>query len=113
VKTWIAAPPRWLEIHDTFRLDQVSGLDEGETAAIILAESLHADLLLIDERRGYRVAKERGLRGTGTFGVLDLAATRGLLDFKQAIERLRSTTFRSPEAMLAALLEKHSGGDTG
>ena len=40
VKAWIAAPPVWLEIHDTTGLPLVSGLDEGETAAIALAEIL-------------------------------------------------------------------------
>jgi len=39
----------------------VSGLDDGETAAIALAEALHADLLLIDERLGFRIARKRGL----------------------------------------------------
>ncbi len=34
VRNWIAAPPMWLEIHDIIGLPQVSGLDEGETAAI-------------------------------------------------------------------------------
>ena len=40
---WIANPPSWLEIHDTTGLPRVSGLDEGETEAIALAESLRAD----------------------------------------------------------------------
>ena len=39
VRRWIAAPPAWLEIHHTSGLPEVSGLDEGETAAISLAES--------------------------------------------------------------------------
>lgn len=42
------------------------GLDPGETAAILLAEQLHADALLIDERRGRSVATARGLRVIGT-----------------------------------------------
>jgi hypothetical protein len=39
---------------------------------------LSGDLLLIDDRAGVRAAKRRGLRVTGTLGVLDLAAERGL-----------------------------------
>jgi predicted nucleic acid-binding protein len=110
VRHWIASPPAWLEIHNTAGLPRVSGLDEGETAAIALAESLHADLLLIDERNGVRVARRRGLRVTGTLGVLDLAAERGLLDFAVAIDKLERTTFRRPESVLEALLKKHRGG---
>ncbi|MGD1072835.1 MAG: DUF3368 domain-containing protein [Bryobacteraceae bacterium] len=113
VRLWITQPPAWLEIHDTTFLPRVSGLDEGETAAIALAESLHADLLLIDERDGFRVAQKRGLRVTGTLGLLDLAADRGLVDFAKAIRLLEGTTFRRPRALLEALLLKHKGsGDT-
>ncbi|SPF49043.1 Pin domain nucleic acid-binding protein [Candidatus Sulfopaludibacter sp. SbA4] len=113
VRRWIAAPPAWLEIHDTAGLPHVSGLDEGETAAIALAESLHADLLLIDERDGFRVALRKGLRVTGTLGLLDLAAGRGLVDFVLAIKKLEQTTFRRPEAILESLLKKHRGRSDG
>ncbi len=113
VRTWIATPPAWLEIHDTTGLPQVPGLDDGETAAIALAESLHADVLLIDERLGYRVAKGRGLRVTGTLGVLDMAADSALIDFAEAIRKLERTNFRRPEALLYALLKKHrKAGDS-
>jgi predicted nucleic acid-binding protein len=109
VRRWIATPPAWLEIYDTASLPQVSGLDEGETAAIALAEFLRADLLLIDERDGYRVARRKGLSVTGTLGLLDLAAERGLVDFVQAVTKLEQTTFRRPEALLEALRKKHGG----
>ena len=111
VRRWITSPPAWLEIHDTTGLPLVSGLDEGETAAIALAESLHADLLLIDERDGFRVAKRRGLRVTGTLGLLDLAAERDLVDFSEAIRRLALTSFRRPETVLKTLLAKHKGSE--
>jgi predicted nucleic acid-binding protein len=112
VQRWIAAPPVWLEIHDTTGLPQVSGLDEGETAAIALAEFLHADMLLIDERVGFRVAKNKGLRVTGTLGLLDLAADHGMIDFAQAIHELEQTSFRRPEALLKTLLAKHEAKDS-
>jgi predicted nucleic acid-binding protein len=109
VRRWIATPPTWLEVIGTESLGPVTGLHKGEAAAIALAESLHADLLLIDERRGVRAAERRGLRVTGTLGVLDLAAERGLLDFVQAIRLLEGTTFRRPTALLETLLLKHKG----
>lgn len=112
VQHWIAAPPAWLEIHDTVGLPRVSGLHEGETAAIALAEFLHADILLMDERVGFRVAKDRGLRVTGTLGFLDLAADRRLVDFAQAIRQLEQTSFRRPEALLRTLLSKHAAKDS-
>jgi predicted nucleic acid-binding protein len=44
VRRWIAQPPEWLEIHEVVGLPQESGLDEGEAAAIALAEQLRADM---------------------------------------------------------------------
>jgi predicted nucleic acid-binding protein len=112
VRNWIANPPAWLFIHETpgRQCDHgsVEGLDEGETAAIALATSLGADLLLMDDRKGVIVARAKGLRVTGTLGVLDIAAHRGLVNFAQVISRLRRTTFRIPEALLDSLLQKHA-----
>lgn len=107
VRAWMQAPPAWLEIHETHDISPVAGLDEGEAAAISLALSIHADMLLIDERTRSRVAQTRGLRVTGTLGVLDLAAERGLIDFADAIRALELTSFRRPAALLELLLEKH------
>jgi predicted nucleic acid-binding protein len=75
--------------------------------AIALAESLRADIVLIDERTGFRAALKKGLRATGTLGLLDIAADRGLIDVALAIRKLEQTTFRRPEALLETLLRKH------
>ena len=111
VRRWIDSSPAWLEIHDTSDLPQVVGLDDGEAAAIALAEFLHADLLLLDERNGVRAAKKRGLPVTGTLGVLDLAADRGLINFVNAASALEQTTFRMPKLVLEFLLTKHNEAD--
>lgn len=84
-------------------------LDDGETAATALAEFLHADILLIDDRDASRIAQQRGLPVTGTLGVLDIAAARGLIDFGAAIRQLERTSFRRPVGLIQALLEKHEG----
>lgn len=58
-------------------LDELSELrtflDRGEAEAIILAQELGADWLLIDERLGRKAATERGLSVIGLLGVLRLA----------------------------------------
>lgn len=106
VRSWIAAPPSWLEIIAAPIVHSPAGIHRGEAAAIALASTLNADLLLIDDRKGVDVAKQQGLRVTGTLGVLDLAAERGLVDFAEAIRALQHTTFRRPAELLNALLAK-------
>jgi predicted nucleic acid-binding protein len=111
VQRWIADFPAWLEIAQTPAVPLVAGIHKGEAAAIALAAAMHADLLLMDDRRGLRAAKQQGLRVTGTLGILDLAAERGLVDFANAIRKLEGTSFRRPEALLQALLNKYSRPD--
>lgn len=52
-------------------------LDPGEAEAIILAEELQADYLLIDEAARRDVAEARGLRHFGLLGVLRRAKEKG------------------------------------
>lgn len=63
VRRWLDSTPVWLEIRDCREVPTIErlGLGPGETAAIELANELRAGLLLIDERKGSRVARERGL----------------------------------------------------
>jgi predicted nucleic acid-binding protein len=46
------------------------GLGAGERSAILLAESLPADLVLLDEWKARRIAREAGLTITGCLAVL-------------------------------------------
>lgn len=54
-------------------------LDKGEAEAIALALELGADQVLIDERRGRRIAARLNLRYTGILGILVEAKNRGLI----------------------------------
>jgi predicted nucleic acid-binding protein len=66
------------------------GLDAGEAAALPLAVEIHADAVLLDERRGYEVAIQLGLRPIGVLGILLRAKAAGFLpEIKPVIETLR------------------------
>lgn len=69
-------------------------IDRGEAEAITLALSRRADRVLMDERRGRRVAEAHGLSVTGTLGVLIEATRRGLVpDLATLLESLREVGF--------------------
>ena len=63
VREWIGSPPAWLEIRDV-DIAEESGtlLDAGEVAALVLAELFNANILLMDDRKGYEEAIRRNLR---------------------------------------------------
>ncbi len=70
LQQWIANPPPWLMIQAVPVIDAtLSSLDPGEQAAITLAQTLSADLLIIDERLGRQIARERGISIIGTLGI--------------------------------------------
>lgn len=107
VRRWIAHRPSWLQVvPPTARPASVSlvDLDRGERDAIVLALHLKADLVLMDEREGVQEARRLGLTVTGTLGVLDRAAERGVIELVPAIARLRQTNFRIDPSLLDRLL---------
>lgn len=108
VRTWLRRIPSWIDISpESVRPDMtLASLDLGEREAIQLAEQRHADLLLIDERKGRLEAQRRGLLTTGTLGVLVAAGELGLIDPEEAYERLTSlTTFRSSPQLQSTFLQ--------
>ena len=93
VRSFIAAPPAWLEIHAPSSVEAIDGLDAGEAAAISLAREVGADRVIIDEGSGRKAAVARKLQVIGTIGVLVAAAQRGLIDLGQAFEKVKRTDF--------------------
>jgi predicted nucleic acid-binding protein len=113
VRNWIQAPPAWLDVQTSTRSrpDDASleRLDDGEKAALALAASLAADLVLMDDREGARFARTKGFRVIGTLRVLYLGARRGLLDLAEAFERIKGTNFRYRQELMDQLLDEQKG----
>jgi predicted nucleic acid-binding protein len=89
--------PEWVLVvpDETPYLEETGALDAGEASAITLAwQYRDSSLLILDEKRGRKVASALGLRITGTAGLLTDAAVAGLIDFEEAFQRLSQTGFR-------------------
>lgn len=110
VRAWAAMPPPWLRISSVaYQPDPLLDLlDRGERDAILLAESIKADRLVIDDLDGRREAANRKLPVIGTLGILAEAARRNLLDLPQALAALQTTNFHAAPALIRFLLANDS-----
>jgi len=111
VKAWVSNRPDWLEVNQaSFAIDPaLARLDPGERDAILLAQELGADLLLMDDLGGRQEAARRNLKVAGTLTVLYLGATRGLvLDFPATVEQLRRTGFRASSEIIQFFLDRYA-----
>lgn len=109
VRQWMSNRPSWLRLEQVGRVDETLNVDAGEREAISLALEIKAELLLIDDRRGRNEAMRRGLNVAGTIGLIEIGARAGLLNFSTAINRLRTTTARLDEEVIAAAQRRLAG----
>ena len=83
VRNGIQLEPSWIRVVAAEDQNEVATLreqlDPGEAEAIVVAAELNAGLLLVDEKRGRRIAIDRGLEVTGLLGVLAEAKARGII----------------------------------
>jgi len=111
VRDCILSLPAWLEVrevHETSPTAFPVTLHRGEREAILLAETLRADVLLIDDQIGRTIALGRNLPVSGTLGVLERADTMRLVsDYLQVLEQLKSSGFFIAESLEQQLLQRH------
>jgi predicted nucleic acid-binding protein len=102
--------PDWIEV-DELTTDLQKGLssylDKGEATAISLAAEHENSLLIIDEIKGRKAAKEMGISVTGSLGVLVAAKKKGhIRTVKPLIEKIQKTNFRISEELIEQVLVK-------
>jgi uncharacterized protein len=85
---WIRVVP--VSVPERVR-DFLDRLDEGESEVLVLAKQLGIPLVWIDEAAGRTIAREEGLRVTGTAGMVKWAWQQGLVpSVRPMLERLRT-----------------------
>ncbi len=106
VLRWAAALPSWAKVQAPSRVDAEIGIGPGESEAISLAMELSIPAILIDERQGRMIAEKRGILPLGTINILYTAGLRDLIDFENAIEKLRRTSFRVGPKLVNDLVDR-------
>ena len=97
----VAALGKWISLAETSDPEKVAalraefGLDWGESQAILVAERLDHASLLMDERRGVRCARSRGLAVTRTPMIYASAKILGMIEsVAPKLDQLRRAGFR-------------------
>lgn len=89
-------------------IQRVTGLDLGETEAIVYADESKADILLIDEQKGRQVAHNMNLPMSGSMGIIAEAFNKGLITVEESeniVETLRLSNIRISEKLLQSFLK--------
>lgn len=110
VRQRILSRPEWLEVRAAPTTAPVFplALHRGEHEAILLAEAVHCDVVLIDEQAGRTIALSRRLPVSGTLGVLEQADAKGLIrNFSSFLDELIGSGFFVHTSLKKQLLERH------
>ena len=83
-------------------------MDYGESESLILYKELHADFLLIDDKKARRIAESLNVNCIGILGLLSIANDKGLItSLKPIFESfLKNKRFYSIELLNAILILK-------
>ena len=107
VRDWAKSSPAWLKVvSPSSRLPSTTLLGDGEADALSLAKELGIPDVLIDERRGRKIAQREGLNPLPTLAIIELAAARGLLELRLTLEKLQQTNIRIPQERIEAALQR-------
>jgi hypothetical protein len=94
------------QVRDTAKMAALSSrMDAGEAAALVLAEEVKADLVLLDEKVARKYALDNGLPHVGSFGILLKAKDLGLIShIKPYLEHAQKNGIRMSQHLIQQIL---------
>lgn len=103
--------PGWIAIRQITNQKQyfelVKNLGKGEASSITLALEFDDSLLIIDERKGRKVAEEMEIEIIGSLGVLIKAKEKGTIEsVKEILNLIDKTNFRISNSIKEQVLKK-------
>lgn len=103
--------PHWINVTDDYNLALYESLslqlDEGEASAIALAKLTPDAVLVIDERRGRKIARELGIEIIGILGVIVKAKAMGKIKSGMSlINELTNNGFRLSSNLISIVQKK-------
>ena len=90
-------------------LKRATGLDQGESEAIILTDEQNADVLLMDEAKGRTISFQMGFKIMGTIGILMAAYEEDELtadEVRKCVEGLQRAGRHISQKYYQMLLDK-------
>jgi hypothetical protein len=93
------------QIDHTIVVINAGGLGSGEIESMVLYKQLHADYLLIDDKRARKVAKMNNITIIGSQGILLLAKKEGLIPkVKPFLDKLSTSEIYIHERLISKTL---------
>ena len=103
LKTFLKGKVQKVDINQFVFLDGFADL--GETEAMLLYKQLCADKLLIDDKRGRKIAKINNINMIGSLGVLLVAKERGLItEIAPLLKLIEQSDIHISEALINTVL---------
>lgn len=101
--------PEWFSLQDPGNKNIIllleTMLDRGEASAIALCLEINSPLLIIDEKKGRRIAKGLGIALTGVCGILLKAKSQGIIaQVTPLLNSLEQAGFRISQSLRQSVL---------
>jgi predicted nucleic acid-binding protein len=97
IPDWIIIYP--IKINENVFLFEKS-IDKGEASVIMLALEIPNSIIIIDDFKGRALAKELGIKVTGTIGIIISAKNKKLIpSIKPILEKIKETNFYISKAL--------------